>query len=160
MSHKHGHGQVVVIYLSRFPFACCKDIMLSNVWVWVMSHEWKSVVTQSPTCKTMSHLWTTHVTHDWLMVRRVSVSHVTVIAKTCHTRHACVMSHMNESWSDVRVWVMSRARMSHVTWMSHVTHQWVMDRCMSASHVTLTNESCRACYEWVMSYMNESWSDE
>ena len=62
--------------------------------------------------------------------------------ESCHTW----MSHVTHEW------VMSHMHESCHTWMSHVTHEWVM------SHM---NESCHTwmghvMHEWIMSHMNES----
>ena len=70
------------------------------------------------------HIYTSHVTHEW------------------------VMSHMDESWhvwmSHVTYeWVISQMNMSCHIWMSHGTYGWVMSH-ICVRHVT---------YEWVMSHV-------
>jgi len=130
----------------------------------------------------MSHVWMSHMTYEWVMSWKVLSS------RRAHT-HEWVMSHMNES---CHIW------MNHVTHMNESCHpyEWIMSyqvaasrrarrlQCLSESqspraysdagtiyewvmspiclrHDTYINESCHTwmshvTHEWVMSHMNES----
>ena len=102
----------------RFESTRCHDIRMSYFKCGRgMSHVNKSC-----------HVWTSHVTYEWVMSRMNESCHVWM----SHVTYEWVMSHMNES--------------CHIR-MSHVTYEWVMSRHIWMSHVT---------YECVMSHMNEA----
>jgi len=82
----------------------------------------------SHTCKSMSLIWMSHVTHEWAM-SLIWLSHVTRTNESCRT------------WLiDMRVYV------THTTHMNEPCHTYQM------SCVTQTNESCHT-HEWVMSHI-------
>jgi len=81
------------------------------------------------------------------------MSYICTSHGTYESWHIWVMAHMNDSWH---------------TWMSHVTHEWVISMNMQASmneschaykwvtYVTVMAQTSHGTYEWIMAHMNES----
>jgi len=131
----------------------------------------------------MSHMWMRHVTHvdeschayEWVM-SRLRMSHVTLTNESCHTYEWRFHTHThlnralndclaNEIWSChtwmshvTHEWVMSHMNESCHTWMSHVTHEWVMSHmCVQLNRKLIQKlDDCLANGIWVMSHMTQS----
>jgi len=68
----------------------------------------------------------------------------------CSCSHGWVMAHMHQS----------RMNESCHTWMSHLTHEWVMSHMNESCHTWMSlvthGTYASVTHEWVMSHMNES----
>ena len=111
----------------------CQIWMSHVTYEWVISH-----INQS------CHTWMSHVTHYTTCHARYELKDVSRTKKSCHDLLTCDM--LTHVWHETFVRdVTSRTNESRHTWMSHLTHEWVMsnESCFPLEDVSRTKLSCR-----------------
>ena len=149
VTHSDSKVARLKFYVERDSFVC--DVTLSgSIVIWGWHRDIKSCV---------SHIWTRHVTYEWVMsytneTCHIWMGHVTRMNEACHIRMSHV-THIDESChtyergaSQIWILVMSHIWMRHGTYMNESCH-------VRMSHVTHVIESCHT-YEWGMSHAWDS----